>query len=85
MSRSILFEHLRLIDNGRIVQRIYPNLNNFRYFQYDKEKKMFTIMYPDGSNETICNDQDAFTIRNEKMFEHMITRLKERTDTFLFF
>lgn len=72
--RFIVFENLKHF--GNTVTRVY-SLNNMSYFHYDKLNKVFRIQYTDGSWHTIENTGDN-AIRNEKMFDYLISSLKDK-------
>lgn len=72
--RYIVFENLKHL--GTVVTRMYPT-HNMSYFQYDKMNKVFRVQYVDGSWHTI-NNEGLETIRNEKMFDQLISSLKDK-------
>lgn len=72
--RVIIFENLKHFADT--VTRVYP-LQNIKYFQYDKVKKVFRIDHIDGSWHTITNDGEEI-MRNEKMFEYFYKDLKDK-------
>lgn len=72
--RFIVFENLK--HASKVVTRVYP-FQNMSYFQYDKANKIFKIQYMDGSWHTITNEGLDIT-RNEKMFEYLVSSLKDK-------
>ena len=70
--RFIVFRGLKDFGN-KVVDRIYP-IANMKYFEYDKEKKLFKICYNDNSWQTITSDD----LSNEKMFEYLMTSIKDK-------
>jgi hypothetical protein len=70
--RFIVFRGLKDFGN-KVVDRVYP-IANMKYFEYDKAKKTFKICYNDNSWQTINIDD----LSNEKMFEYLITNIKDK-------
>ena len=72
--RFIVFENLK--HYAQTVTRVYP-MHNMSFFQYDKINKVFKIQYTDGSWHSI-NNEGSEVLRNEKMFEYLVSSLKDK-------
>ena len=72
--RFIIFENLKHLKD--VVTRVYP-VQNVKYFQYDKTKKMFKIHHTDGTWHTIDNEGSE-VLRNERMFDYFVSSLKDK-------
>lgn len=72
--RFIVFDNLK--HASKVVTRVYP-FQNMNYFQYDKANKIFKIQHTDGSWHTITNEGPE-VLRNEKMFEYLVSSIKDK-------